>query len=106
MIEAKIIKRTDSLAKLPLTTLLRKEQAAEAAVKRQFGKKSPQVEATKRLTIFAEKMKFTEFFSGKGKPESKAKKFFTENFANPPEKRLQFFFGYGIVYKLLMQTEV
>ena len=41
-----------------------------------------------------------------GKPVSKAKKFFAENFANPPEKRLQFFFGYGIVYKLLMQTEV
>ena len=42
----------------------------------------------------------------KGKPELKAKKFFAENFANSPEKRLQFFFGYGIVYKLLMQTEV
>ena len=42
----------------------------------------------------------------KGKPISKAKKFFAENFANSPEKRLQFFFGYGIVYKLLMQTEV
>ena len=31
------------------------------------GRASPQGEAAKRLTIFAEKMKFTEFFSGKGK---------------------------------------
>ena len=70
------------------------------------GGASPQGEAAKRLTIFSGKMKFAEFFSDKGKPELKAKKFFAENFANPPEKRLQFFFGYGIVYKLLMQTEV
>ena len=70
------------------------------------GRASPQGEAAKRLTIFAGKMKFAEFFSDKGKPVSKAKKFFAENFANSPEKRLQFFFGYGIVYKLLMQTEV
>ena len=28
----------------------------------------PEGEATKWLTIFAEKMKFAEFFSGKGKP--------------------------------------
>ena len=33
---------------------------------------SPQGEATKWLTIFAEKMKFAEFFSGKGKPRNNA----------------------------------
>ncbi|MFR2945084.1 MAG: hypothetical protein ACLTKZ_07725 [Lachnospiraceae bacterium] len=32
------------------------------------GRASPRGEATKWLTIFAEKMKFAEFFSGKGKP--------------------------------------
>ncbi|MFR2462265.1 MAG: hypothetical protein ACLTAN_10490, partial [Christensenellaceae bacterium] len=31
--------------------------------------------AAKRLTIFAEKMKFTEFFSGKGKPWNMASHF-------------------------------
>ncbi len=93
MIMATIIKRADSLTELPLISRLCRQL-------------SPQGEAAKRLTIFAKKMKFAEFFSGKGKPELKAKKFFAENFANPPEKRLQFFFGYGIVYKLLMQTEV
>ena len=38
-----------------------------SCLKRQFGKKSPQGEAlTKaRITLFAEKMKFAEFFSGK-----------------------------------------
>ena len=89
---SRIIKN-DSLTELPLTTASRRSLP-------------PRGSREQRLTIFAGKMKFAEFFSGKGKPELKAKKFFAENFANSPEKRLQFFFGYGIVYKLLMQTEV
>ena len=75
--------------------------------RRYRGRASPRGEAYEiGWQFLPEKMKFAEFFSDKGKPVSKAKKFFAENFANSPEKRLQFFFGYGIVYKLLMQTEV
>ena len=36
------------------------------------GRASPRGKAAKRLTIFAKKMKFTEFFSGKGKPMKEA----------------------------------
>ena len=39
------------------------------------GRASPQGEATKWLTIFAEKMKFAEFFSGKGKPSKSGNKY-------------------------------
>ena len=51
----------------PLTTLLCKEQAAEAALNGSSARKAPQGEAAKRLTIFAEKNEGTEFFLGKGK---------------------------------------
>ena len=82
----------------PLITFLCKEQAAEAALNGSSARKAPPDRITKdsnrkqvtplirqklcfvhlppggkaedkgRLRIFAEKMKFTEFFSGKGKP--------------------------------------
>ena len=46
-----------------MLVLKNKRRPSSVAERRQL---SPQGEATKRLTIFAEKMKFAEFFSGKG----------------------------------------
>ena len=68
----------------PLITALCAEQAAEAALNGSSARKAPQGEATKWLTIFAEKMKFAEFFSGKGKPRNAAFKLFvSENKLRP-----------------------
>ena len=53
MIMAKIIKSTDSLTELPLTTASRRSLP-------------PRGSLWNRLTIFAEKMKFAEFFFRQG----------------------------------------